>query len=1196
MTTPTMCKSHVLRFILDPYQYDRHIMEPPAPNMDDNLKFHCYEAHIPYTMQFFKDWNLAGMSYIHISKGKIRGKLADKFINTRSHKIITSNEEETSHSVFLRSNTPKCFQWDEEKRGEEKQFSVMIPLQQPSSQESASTATFSFMNYFEPPKKGTSCDVEIDCTVNDLRNIETVMKSLPSEQEESDRISWRAVPSLQEIWKQERRRMAKLLQPEHDFLSHPPPTSSSSTSKENSQEMNKFHKKKEIKPPPFTLDVKKDAARPGARMAAKGMWSLVGVTYGLKEDFLRSLKQIIDRHKLAIQKVDEKLLQADTTATTLIGVSAQADGKQLQLTPTLNEAIDALGSLATTPTLNEAICALDSLAAGGEAEERDSKQLFPGTDDRKESSSPFFEDGIDFKHSFDLSGGTKQSQLSYPSSQGIHHEAAIALSTTLDPIQYSQRLERGDCVIIDGPGRDLEDFIDPETLLPYDQLDFGEDRCRVIYTVETDPPGTKRICGGSAFCPREGHCDNTPKERAKPAYYKTISTGAFVDGIIDSHSSQFNEPDDDDDENDTERFERSLSVLGTQLPTQDFSPKKHTEIIPPTQYYHGLSARATQNQHPDFAQTMMSTPLNGMFFSYQAQSSIDATIENESEVEGDDHETSITSEIMVDVQSLLKEDVAQSPTQIVDEFPESFPAFVTPHTIPPSRSELIAMENQSYLHLLESNEKPPSWLEHAVGYTQRKENSTQEQILTFSGSSTAGHYVQPVRIPPSRHEVEKWSKKNVRRSPEQIKHSSKRQKAESANEKTVQCRRQNDALEIDSNTRKIVPKVQKTKPAEEGIDSHLHGQHVEEVQWEPSQAWQLTMSQSTQHDQDNGRDVDPHAGTAYHPNTSSQRTLPELNEGSENDREGSLDTGSLSQSVSQNSEQPLDGIGNQGGRIHVHGGGGLKAKTRPSQAVAPTPGKTLDESSDNKIINSFLPAPISFMSIEIHIQCRTGASRLDSKKIPMAPDSTKDKICAVVFVHGRDPGGGESIDVLSRGCIFVPLETETIDRDIQVEMIRSSMPRASMGISAQLIVECVKDEKGLLLRLASIVRMKDPDMLLSWDTQGAGIGYLIERGVVIGADVKTGSISTVEPSRDAAGIDMVRLLGRSPHDKSERHFLTKTHIEKRSDATFEHANAKTDERNVAEEKQFRGSGLGSDWDERVGAGAAAASIVSFQKL
>jgi DNA polymerase elongation subunit (family B) len=149
------------------------------------------------------------------------------------------------------------------------------------------------------------------------------------------------------------------------------------------------------------------------------------------------------------------------------------------------------------------------------------------------------------------------------------------------------------------------------------------------------------------------------------------------------------------------------------------------------------------------------------------------------------------------------------------------------------------------------------------------------------------------------------------------------------------------------------------------------------------------------------------------------------------------------------------------------------------------------------------------------------------------------------------------------------------------------MPGATLGIAAPLTVESVKDEKSLLLRLASIVRMKDPDMLLSWDTQGAGLGYLIERGVILGNDGKAGVSSNVEVSSEITGVDMVRLLGRTPNDKTVTQFLVNAPVEKPTETNSVQATS------MSEERKWRGSGLGSDWDERVGAGAAAASIVSI---
>ena len=64
---------------------------------------------------------------------------------------------------------------------------------------------------------------------------------------------------------------------------------------------------------------------------------------------------------------------------------------------------------------------------------------------------------------------------------------------------------------------------------------------------------------------------------------------------------------------------------------------------------------------------------------------------------------------------------------------------------------------------------------------------------------------------------------------------------------------------------------------------------------------------------------------------------------------------------------------------------------------------------------------------------------------------------------------------------------------------------------------------------------------------------------------------------------MARLMGRTPREST---YGEKSHFGK----TF----STEEESKIDQPKQskWRGSGLGQDWDDRVGAGAAAASIVS----
>jgi hypothetical protein len=289
--------------------------------------------------------------------------------------------------------------------------------------------------------------------------------------------------------------------------------------------------------------------------------------------------------------------------------------------------------------------------------------------------------------------------------------------------------------------------------------------------------------------------------------------------------------------------------------------------------------------------------------------------------------------------------------------------------------------------------------------------------------------------------------------------------------------------------------------------------------------------------------------------------------------EGEVSTVLVEQCTTSQRMQPIDGgltsaalkgIGNQGGRLWVEGGGTLKAKMHHSQIEGMT-------NSGTKSVH--LASPITVMSIETHVQCRTGrAGSSDAKKIAMIPNSERDMVFAVVYVFARDPGGGETLQILERGCIFVPVERElsgvgpdqkreTLQRF--ADSIKSAMPSHTMGKAAPLSVECVEDERKLLLRLSSKVVSKNPDMLLSWDPQGSGLGYLIERGLFVSDQLHDKSSN--ERKKE---IDMARLMGR----------------------VREPAPKKSDETSDGKRGIWKGSGLGKDWDERVGPGVAAASI------
>jgi hypothetical protein len=412
------------------------------------------------------------------------------------------------------------------------------------------------------------------------------------------------------------------------------------------------------------------------------------------------------------------------------------------------------------------------------------------------------------------------------------------------------------------------------------------------------------------------------------------------------------------------------------------------------------------------------------------------------------------------------------------------------------------------------------------------------------------------------------------------------------------------ALQIDGNSRKLISAGSGTMADATRIIAG--GQEVEEVEWQPDQQPMPSMTQQPLEGTP-ARTADNREGKLEIQEDSTKRSGSEA-KGVSNI---SLAT-SLSKSTPENSmpgETPspeaLQGIGNQGGRIWVEGGGRLKSTTRPSQGRAQKEEKASRQSTKQQNESHYLPAPVSMMAIEVHTQCRTGRAGVnDSKEVSMTPDSERDKVIAVVYIFARDPGGGEALEILERGCLFVPLERElsraqedkakaTVLFDDLSNAVRTSMPRTTMGIASPFSAECVRDERQLLLRMSSIVRLKDPDMLLSWDTQGAGLGYLIERGAALG---KPGTDRNFDSNANAPEIDMARLLGRVP-TVGTRKEANSTLDQKKDEAVEEMDAKKTSssrgKENSKENDRWKGSGLGSEWDDRVGAGAAAASIVSL---
>ena len=962
----------------DPNQYQDSLTAPSQLDEgSESLQFHCYEAHIPYTMQFFKDWNLAGMSYIHLSSGNLRRNLP----RTQRRVLKSQGDQYPREDLFLQENTSEQYIWSEETYFSPDSIGHMEQSSN-SSQESklAMIRACPLLN-IDPfwSRKETSCDVELDVSVNQIMNVEKIITDLPESEQEREQIHWRAVPSLKEIWRQERMRMSRLLSPKDDFLSQPLVT------------------------PPFTLNVKKGESTPGARQAVLGMKQLFQVSIGLEDEFQRAMRQIIQRHLQAVQRVDHALQTRQSVAFAApvsLNILSQSD----------YEAMRALGELA---------------GQFGEVNEEHNHG-----NGRSRAGNLTTEDQMSQASACECSDSLLFSQS----------KAKVSQKAEAHAFDFSQRMDRGEGVT-DSRFEYVEDFINPKTLTPFEDLELNDEEVDENEMSEKAMEYTLSMLMSQT----EYRINNQPE-------LDTMADDFFRGTYVES--------------------------LNSQMPTQE--PLEITET-------NRTSLETTSPQH-------------------QAGCA---------------------------------------------------------HSIKPKNVESILHQPTT-----------TSVNRHNDDHVDKSDNHRSTLFPNFKRSRL--DFDLGVH-PPSRKSVKTWC----------------RMKSKSSNTKIPRSQlagtNKNRFASIDPqmnmNLREIISLSMASKKGRS--DELVSDQNtVIDIEGVGSELRRRDYGPQLQSRIDN---VEKHLILAPFDNPQSGSGL-ELKSAQGFAQIPKMASTCYSESCDCSSQvivDALEGIGQQGGRIHIEGGGGLKARTNITLTGSQAPAQRV-ALSKRRNLGTELPTPLSMISIEVHVQCRMGRAGVnDSKVIAMRPDSDKDKISAIVYIYAIDPGGGEAIRMLEKGCIFLPVEAELSCRENtnvfdSARHMASAIPRSTMGTTPPLLVEVAKNEKQLLLRIASIVRQKDPDMLLSWDTQGAGLGFMIERGAVLGKAGVDGLRSSPN-SLPKYEIDMARLLGRTPSAKDDCDArLNELPKQPESGSTNE----------LKQESQWKGSGLGADWDERVGAGVAAASVVS----
>ncbi|GMH65595.1 hypothetical protein TrLO_g8868 [Triparma laevis f. longispina] len=189
-----------------------------------------------------------------------------------------------------------------------------------------------------------------------------------------------------------------------------------------------------------------------------------------------------------------------------------------------------------------------------------------------------------------------------------------------------------------------------------------------------------------------------------------------------------------------------------------------------------------------------------------------------------------------------------------------------------------------------------------------------------------------------------------------------------------------------------------------------------------------------------------------------------------------------------------------------------------------TSGGILEKGGYTKQVTSGMGA-LTLFFIEIYVLPRRLNGRLVSTSWEV------DGVRLICWREGRDGGEGGDVEVVGGGSILVMGEGE-----------RRRGRRE--GVNGKGGVEEVESEKIALNRIASLIRFKNPDLILSWDTLDSGLGYIIERAL-------------------SQEIEIYKIIDRDVYNPNNEDWFG---------------------------GERKGDGLGEDWNDTQGAGSKASSV------
>ena len=170
-----------------------------------------------------------------------------------------------------------------------------------------------------------------------------------------------------------------------------------------------------------------------------------------------------------------------------------------------------------------------------------------------------------------------------------------------------------------------------------------------------------------------------------------------------------------------------------------------------------------------------------------------------------------------------------------------------------------------------------------------------------------------------------------------------------------------------------------------------------------------------------------------------------------------------------------------------------------SQIQTPTPTNDIDSmrlamSIGTETKSESLRSRLTMMSLEVH------SSTNDVTRLSFLPDP-KDAPVRLISWHVEDNMSDAETECVQRISGIICMVNVTLGGNFEKEAFKEKKLIMGSGIPLDTKINIVRNEEELFRELISIVRIKDPDILMGYEIQRNSIGYIIARAKFLGIDL-----------------------------------------------------------------------------------------------